>query len=56
MITIDEFEELLNETYPMVRLGRLEYGRGTIIRKVDPVQFDVEYNDYLQYLEELCDE
>lgn len=55
MYTIDEFETLMNETYPTVRLGSLEYGRGTIIRKVDPVQFDIEYNDWLQYLEE-CEE
>lgn len=54
MITKDEFEDLMNESFPQVELmlGRLKYGRGTVIRKVDPVQFDIEYNDYLQYLEE----
>ena len=53
MITKDEFEDLMNESFPQVEvmLGRLKYGRGTIIRKVDPVQFDIEYNDYIHYLE-----
>jgi hypothetical protein len=53
MITKDEFEDLMNESFPQVEvmLGRLKYGRGTIIRKVDPVQFDIEYYDYLHYLE-----
>lgn len=55
MYTKDEFETLLNESFPEVELmlGRLKYGRGTIIRKVDPVQFDIEYNDWLQYMEEV---
>lgn len=54
MITMDEFEELMNESFPQVEvmLGRLKYGRGTIIRKVDPLQFEIEYHDYLHYLEE----
>ena len=53
MYTIDDFEELLNETYPKVQLGKLEYGRGTIIRRVDPVQFNIEYHDWMHYLDEV---
>lgn len=55
MYTKDEFEEMMNESYPQVEVGSLQYGRGTVLRKVDPVQFDIEYNDWVQYMEE-CEE
>ena len=52
MITKDEYEDLVNESYPPVELGNTAcYGRGTVLRKVDPVLFDIQYHDYLLFVE-----
>lgn len=56
MYTIDEFEDMMNVTFPQIKVGNLEYGRGTVLRKVDPVQFDIEFNDWLQYLDEAMED
>ena len=57
MYTIDDFEQLMNESFPQIELmlGRLSYGRGTVLRAVDPKQFEIEYHDWLYYLDE-CEE
>ena len=52
MMTRDEFEDLVNESNPQVTVGRLAYGAGTVLRAVDPLQFNQDFFDYLQYLEE----
>lgn len=54
MITMDEFEDLLNEQEVKV-LGR-KFGHGTILRKVDPVSFHVEYHTYCAAVEEAIEE
>lgn len=51
MITIDEFEDLLNESFPQVTIGRSSFGKGTILRKCDPEQFKIEYHSYCDYCE-----
>lgn len=56
MVTKEEYVDLVNESNPVVKIGRFEYGAGTILRAVDPVQFDIEYNDYLQYLDEVMED
>ena len=56
MYTIDEFETLQNESYPLIEVGARKFGRGTVMRKVDPVQFDIDYNDWLQYLDECAED
>lgn len=55
MYTIDDFETLMNESFPEIVVAGREYGRGTVLRKVDPLQFEIEYHDWMQYLDE-CDE
>lgn len=55
MYTMDEFEDLLNERTCTTILGRHSFGAGTILRKCDPEQFNIEYHDWLAYLEE-CEE
>ena len=63
MYTIDDFETLMNESFPQVVLGRTlgsnapcTYGRGTVLRRVDPEQFNIEYHDWLQYLDECAED
>lgn len=55
MYTMDDFETLMNESFPEVKVGSREYGRGTVLRKVDPLQFEIDYHDWLLYLDE-CEE
>lgn len=56
MITKDEFEDLMNEDYSQVRIGKLQYGAGTTLRAVSPTDFDVLYNEYLEFLEQSNEE
>ena len=53
MYTIDEFEMLMNESFPAVMLSGREYGRGTLLRAVDPKQFEIEFHDWMHYLDEM---
>ena len=55
MYTIDEFEMLMNESFPAIVIGGREYGRGTTMRAVDPVQFKIEFHDWMHYLDEMVE-
>lgn len=55
MITIDEFEDLMNEG-TQVSIGRYSFGHGTILRRCDLITFMQEYHDYVQSIEEAMDE
>ena len=55
MYTKDEFEMLMNESFPAIVIGGREYGRGTTLRAVDPMQFDIDFHDWMHYLDE-CEE
>jgi hypothetical protein len=52
--TMDDFEDTLNDEKTMI-LGKW-YGNGTLLRKIDPVQFHVEYHQYMSSMEEAMDE
>jgi predicted Zn-ribbon and HTH transcriptional regulator len=54
MVTMDEFEDLLNESTTTI-LGR-EFSNGTILRKCDPVAFSVEYHAYMHSIEDAMEE
>jgi len=47
-----EFMDMLNDEYPPVNLAGVEYCFGYILKEVDPIRFDVMYNDYCSELEE----
>jgi hypothetical protein len=55
MYTKHEFEYLMNESFPPIVIGGREYGRGTVLASVDPEQFNIDYHDWLHYLDE-CEE
>lgn len=46
LFSLEEFEELLNETEPMVELFDGEYGFGTVLKQVDYVSFYEHYTNY----------
>jgi len=47
-----EFLDMLNEEYPSVNLAGFEYSFGYALKELDPIRFDVMYNDYCSMLEE----
>jgi hypothetical protein len=47
-----EFLDMLNDEYPPVNLAGIEYSFGYALKELDPIRFDVMYNDYCSYLEE----
>lgn len=48
----DEFEDMMNESYPPYKILGTEFLAGSILREMDPIYFDVLYNDYINSLEE----
>ena len=55
MLTKDEYQDLLDESYPTYTIMGYTFHAGKIIRECDPVWFDVLYNDYIQ-MQETTDE
>ena len=47
-----EFMDMLNDDYPPVNLAGVEYCFGYILKEVDPIRFDVWYNDHISYMED----
>ena len=43
--TIEEFEEFLNEDYPLVEVMGRSYHLGRVLKLVDPNRFRAMYND-----------
>jgi len=52
MTTKDDFEDMMNETYPPYIILGTEFLAGSVIREMDPIFFDVLYNDFIQQHEE----
>jgi hypothetical protein len=51
-MTESEFMNMLNDDYPAVDLAGIQYSFGHILREVDPIRFDIWYNDYISELED----
>lgn len=47
----DDFQDMMNETYPAYKILGVEFGAGTVLRECDPMYFDVLYHDYCRVLE-----
>ena len=47
----EEFEDMMNETYPPYKILGTEFLAGSIIREMDPILFNVFYHDYINTLE-----
>lgn len=47
-----DFLDMLNDEYPPVNIAGIEYDFGYALKELDPIRFDVMYNDYCSYLEE----
>ena len=53
-ITMDEYEDLLNEE--TVKVGRLTFGVGTVLRRCDPLVFHIQYHTYCAAIEQEIDD
>lgn len=54
-MTKDEYEDMLNDTYPEVTplgVSWIAYGAGRVLRKMDPVAFDEMYWTFVHSMEE----
>lgn len=47
----DDFEDMINETYPPYKILGTEFLAGSILRGMDPIYFNVLYLDYINTLE-----
>lgn len=45
-----QYEAMLDECYPMVRIGDMEYEPSRVLREVDPIAFRVGMFDYADAL------
>ena len=46
----DDYEELLNEIEPTVKIGSLEYEPGTVLKAVDPIAFECGRSEEVDYI------
>ena len=46
----DDYEELLNEIEPTVKIGNLEYEPGRVLKEVDPIAFDIGRSEEVDYM------
>lgn len=51
MTTRDDFQDMMDETYPSYKILGVELQAGRVLRELDPILFNVLYNDFLQSLE-----
>ena len=50
MMTREEFQDMMDESYPPYKGFGVEIGAGRILRECDPEMFNVFYNDYLNHV------
>lgn len=46
------FDEMLNEVYPMVKIGDIEFFPSDILKKCDPIAYRCYLSDFEDTLEE----
>ena len=46
----DDYEGLLNEIEPTVKIGSLEYESGTVLKAVDPIAFECGRSEEIDYM------
>ena len=46
----DDYEGLLNEIEPTVKIGSLEYESGTVLKAVDPIAFECGRSEEVDYM------
>lgn len=49
---IEQYDEFLNEIYPPVRFGELEYSPARVLLEVDPIAYRIGLHEYVDSLQE----
>ena len=48
----ERYDEMLDETYPPIKIGYGEYPASDVLKAVDPIAYEVGLSDYESYEEE----
>ena len=51
-MTEEEYDDLLDEVYEVIKFGTLEYSPSQVLKAVDPIAYRVGMNDYEDSMEE----
>jgi hypothetical protein len=51
-MTEEEYDDLLDEIYQVIKFGTLEYSPSQVLKAVDPIAYRVGMNDYEDSMEE----
>ena len=46
------YDEMLDETNPEIVIGSLRYSPSQVLEAVDPIAYDIGFQEYLSFLEE----
>jgi hypothetical protein len=52
-MTEEQYDDLLDEVYEVIKFGTLEYSPSQVLKAVDPVAYRLGMNDYEDSMEEL---
>jgi hypothetical protein len=51
-MTEEEYDDLLDDIYEVIKIGTLEYSPSQVLKAVDPIAYRVGMNDYEDSIEE----
>ena len=51
-MTLENFDEMLNESYDVVKIAGIEFSPADILKNCDPTGYDVYAADWLSFEEE----
>lgn len=52
---MEQYDEMLDECYPMVKIGYVELYPSKVLQECDPIAYRVGFSDYLDSLEDCED-
>ena len=44
---VQEYNDFIDETNPMVKIGYLEFYPSTVLKECDPIAYDCGFDDYM---------
>ena len=50
-VSLEEYDEVLDDCHEMVRIGGLEFYPSTVLKECDPVAYDQGFSDYVNGFE-----
>ena len=56
MTTLEQYDDMLNEVYPTFKIGYMEYYASDIWKAVDPIAYELGFQDFVESISEEEDE